>query len=80
MMRKPAISPMRTTLTIDDQLYEQAVSLAPPGLEKAELIRECVKAFIQRQTARSLADLGGSMPDIEAPPRRQPDTTARPAA
>lgn len=80
MMRKFAINPMRTTLTIDDQLYEQAISLAPPGIEKAELIRECVKAFIQRQTARRLADLGGSMPDIEAPPRRQPDTTVSPAA
>jgi hypothetical protein len=76
MMRQTAIKPMRTTLTIDDQLYEQAVSLAPPGIEKAELIRECVKAFIQRQTARRLADLGGTMPDIDAPPRRQPDTSA----
>ncbi|OIP18395.1 MAG: DUF2191 domain-containing protein [Comamonadaceae bacterium CG_4_9_14_3_um_filter_60_33] len=62
---------MRTTLTIDDQLYAKAVSLAPPGIEKSELIRECVKAFIQRQAARRLADLGGMAPDIELVPRRR---------
>ena len=62
---------MRTTLTIDDQLFDKAVSLAPPGIEKSELIRECVKAFIQRQTARRLADLGGMAPDMELLPRRR---------
>ena len=39
---------MRTTLTIDDQLFAKAVALPEPGVEKSELIRECVKAFIQR--------------------------------
>lgn len=65
---------MRTTLTIDDQLFAKALSLAPPGIEKSELIRECVKAFIQRQAARRLADLGGSAPDIELVPRRREET------
>jgi metal-responsive CopG/Arc/MetJ family transcriptional regulator len=67
--------PMRTTLTIDDQLFAQAQALAQPGMEKSELIRECVKAFIQRQTARRLADLGGLAPDIEAVPRRREETS-----
>ena len=62
---------MRTTLTIDDQLFAKAVALAEPGIEKSELIRECVKAFIQRQTARRLAALGGLAPDIEIAPRRR---------
>jgi Arc/MetJ family transcription regulator len=62
---------MRTTLTIDDQLFAKAVSLAEPGIEKSELLRECVKAFIQRQTARRLAALGGQAPDIELVPRRR---------
>lgn len=66
---------MRTTLTIDEQLYAKAVALAPPGIEKSELIRECVKAFIQRQTARRLADLGGMAPDIELVPRRREEAT-----
>lgn len=65
---------MRTTLTIDDQLFAKAVSLAEPGVEKAELIRECVKAFIQQQTARRLAALGGQAPDIELAPRQREET------
>ena len=67
---------MRTTLTIDDQLFARAVALAEPGVEKSELIRECVKAFIQRQTARRLAALGGQAPDIELAPRRREDAPA----
>lgn len=67
---------MRTTLTIDDQLFAKAVALAEPGVEKSELIRQCVKAFIQRQTARRLAALGGQAPDIELAPRRREDAPA----
>ena len=66
---------MRTTLTIDDHLYAKALALASPGTEKSELIRECVKAFIQRQTARRLADLGGTAPEIELVPRRREEAT-----
>lgn len=66
---------MRTTLTIDDELYAQAVALAEPGVEKSELIRQCVKAFIQRQTARRLAALGGQVPDMELVPRRREETS-----
>ena len=62
---------MRTTLTIDDALFAKAVALAEPGIEKSELIRECVKAFVQRQTARRLAALGGQAPDMELAPRRR---------
>ena len=68
---------MRTTLTIDDQLFAKAVALAEPGIEKSELIRECVKAFIQRQTAPRLAAWGGQAPEIEiAPRRREEEPTA----
>ena len=66
---------MRTTLTIDDQLFAKAVALAEPGSEKSELIRDCIKAFIQRQTARRLAVLGGQAPDVELVPSRREDTT-----
>ena len=66
---------MRTTLTIDDELFAKALSLAEPGMEKSELLRECVKAFIQRQSARRLAALGGQAPDIELVPRRREEAT-----
>ncbi|MDA3903790.1 MAG: type II toxin-antitoxin system VapB family antitoxin [Desulfuromusa sp.] len=62
---------MRTTLTVDDHLYEKALSLAEPGIEKSELLRECVKAFVERQAARRLAALGGQAPDVELVSRRR---------
>jgi Arc/MetJ family transcription regulator len=66
---------MRTTLTIDDQLFAQAVQLAVLGIGKSELLRECVKAFIQREAARRLAAIGGQEPDIELVPRRREEAT-----
>ena len=58
-------------MTIDDELFAKAVALAEPGIERSELLRQCIQAFIQRQTARRLAALGGQAPEIEAVPRRQ---------
>ena len=63
---------MRTTLALDDDLLAQAQELT--GLrEKSGLIREALKALIARESGRRLARLGGSEPDIEAPPRRRSD-------
>ena len=60
---------MRTTLNIDDTLYAQAVDLT--GIhEKTALLREGLKALIERESARRLALLGGSEPDIEKISRR----------
>lgn len=67
---------MRTTLTIDDALFDKAVALAEPGIERSELFKECVKAFIQLQTARRLAALGGQAADIELAPRRRQEVAA----
>ena len=47
-----------------------------PGGEKSELIKQRVKAFIQRQTARRLAALGGQATDIELAPSRREDAPA----
>ena len=66
---------MRTTLTIDDTLFERALSMAEPGITTSDLFKECVQAFIQRQAARRLAALGGKVPDIEAAPRRREKPT-----
>lgn len=64
---------MRTTLTIDDELFAQAQALAAPGLERAELVRECFRAFIEREAARRLAALGGQAPGMAPAPRRRPE-------
>lgn len=61
---------MRTTLALDDELLAEAESLTGVR-EKSALVREALKALIQRESARRLARLGGSEPDLEAPPRRR---------
>lgn len=62
---------MRTTVTIDDALYQQALEVAEPTMDKSELFREAIKVFIRVQAAKRLVALGGSMPDMEDIPRRR---------
>ncbi|MCW6533626.1 type II toxin-antitoxin system VapB family antitoxin [Sphingomonas lycopersici] len=62
---------MRTTLVIDDDQLIRAQAFT--GLkEKSALVREAFKALIERESARRLALLGGSEPDLEPTPRRRP--------
>jgi Arc/MetJ family transcription regulator len=61
---------MRTTLNIDDDLYAQAVELTGVH-EKTALVRESLHALIERESAKRLALLGGSEPDLIPIPRRQ---------
>ncbi|HAK8205133.1 TPA: type II toxin-antitoxin system VapB family antitoxin [Salmonella enterica] len=64
---------MRTTVTIDDALYKQALEMADPGMDKSDIFREAVKTFVRVQAAKRLASLGGSSPDMEITPRRRED-------
>jgi Arc/MetJ family transcription regulator len=64
---------MRTTITIDDDLLAKAVELAGP-LDRSAVVREGLKALIQRESARRLARLGGSQPALKAAPRRRSKT------
>ncbi len=43
---------MRTTVTIDDVLYAQALEMADPGMDKADIFREAVKTFVRVQAAK----------------------------
>jgi Arc/MetJ family transcription regulator len=62
---------MRTTLALDDELIEKAQAYT--GLtEKSALVREALKALIEREAARRLARLGGTEPDFADIPRRRP--------
>lgn len=61
---------MRTTVTIDDELHQQALSMAEPGMDKAELFREAIKVFVRTRAAKRLAALGGSAPEMQGIPRR----------
>lgn len=59
---------MRTTLALDDDLVRTAQELTNIG-EKTALVREALKALIEREAARRLAALGGAMPKLKAIPR-----------
>ena len=64
---------MRTTIALDDELVAKAQSFT--GLkEKSALVREALKALIERESAHRLALLGGSEPALEHPPRRRSAT------
>jgi Arc/MetJ family transcription regulator len=62
---------MRTTLSLDDDLLKAAQELT--GLtEKSALVREGLKALVEREAARRLARLGGIAPDFVAGRRLRP--------
>jgi metal-responsive CopG/Arc/MetJ family transcriptional regulator len=61
---------MRTTVNLDDALLDKAQYLS--GLEeRSKLLREALIALIQRESARRLAQLGGSQPGLQQTPRRR---------
>lgn len=62
---------MRTTLAIDDELLAKAQALTGVT-EKSALVREALKALIARESARRLARLGGTEPQLLPIPRRRP--------
>jgi Arc/MetJ family transcription regulator len=66
---------MRTTINIDDELLSKAISLMGP-MDRAAVLREGLKALIERESARRLARLGGSEPKIKVSPRRRSERMA----
>jgi Arc/MetJ family transcription regulator len=63
---------MRTTIALDDELVAKAQAFT--GLrEKSALVREALKALIERESARRLARIGGTEPDLKPILRRQAD-------
>lgn len=61
---------MRTTIALDDDLLAKAQTLT--GMtEKSTLVREALRALIERESARRLARLGGSEKQLKAVPRRR---------
>ncbi|MDO8938181.1 MAG: type II toxin-antitoxin system VapB family antitoxin [Methylicorpusculum sp.] len=61
---------MRTTIVLDDELLAKAQALTSLQ-EKSSLVKEALKALIERESAKRLANLGGTEPGLEAIPRRQ---------
>lgn len=62
---------MRTTIALDDDLLAKAEALSGVK-ERTALVREALKALIERESARRLARLGGTEPNLRPVPRRRP--------
>ncbi len=62
---------MRTTIVLDDDLLAAAQELTGTR-EKSALVREALRALIERESAHRLSRLGATEPDLVAAPRRQP--------
>ena len=63
---------MRTTINIDDELLAKAAKLAGP-MDRTAMVSEGLKALIERESARRLASLGGTMPELKNIRRRRRD-------
>jgi len=61
---------MRTTINLDDQLLAEAQHLTGIN-ERTALVREALRALIQRESAQRLARLGGTEPDLMPIERRR---------
>jgi Arc/MetJ family transcription regulator len=62
---------IRTTMNLDDELVAKAKRLTNIE-ETTALVTAGLRELIARETARRLAALGGSEPDLEPVPRRRP--------
>ncbi len=64
---------MRTTVNLDDKLLDEARRIT--GMKgRTALIHEGLRALIERESARRLARLGGSEPELQPVPRRRPES------
>lgn len=61
---------MRTTINIDEALLARAIRLTGL-LDRSALLHEGLKALIERESAKRLAKLGGTQPNLKMAPRRR---------
>jgi Arc/MetJ family transcription regulator len=61
---------MRTTLDLDDALVARAKFLTGHD-EIAKIVQEALTALLQRESARRLAVLGRTEPELRPSPRRR---------
>lgn len=68
--RRENVKRIRTTVTLEDDLIRRAQAYTGVK-EKSALIREALTQLVQREAARRLAALGGTMPELRSIPRRR---------
>ena len=68
---------VRTTVTLEEDLIRKAQAYTGVK-EKSALIREALTQLVQREAARRLAALGGTMPELQRIPHRRMPTKMTP--
>jgi Arc/MetJ family transcription regulator len=69
-MHHAGVSTVRTTINIDDELLAKVAKLTG-RMDRSALVHEGLKALIERESAKRLARLGGTQPNLKAAPRRR---------
>ncbi|GAC1033981.1 type II toxin-antitoxin system VapB family antitoxin [Pseudomonas sp. No.21] len=64
---------MRITVTLDDTLYQQALEMADPDMDEADIFHEVVRTFVRVQAGKRLAALGSKAPEMQDVPRHRED-------
>ena len=75
MYRSYILICMKTTLNIDDELLRTAAGLTGIA-EKTALVRMGLEALVARESARRLAEMGGSQPRLRPIRRRRPGSAS----
>ena len=70
LMHHAGVSIVRTTINIDDDLLAKVAKLTG-RLDRSAMVHEGLKALIERESAKRLARLGGTQPNLKAAPRRR---------
>lgn len=63
---------MKITVTVDDDLYTQALELSEPGLDKpSDIVQAALQTYVRVTAARRIAEAGGNAPSMSDIPRRR---------
>lgn len=61
---------MKVSINVDKEMLDSALRYLERS-DAQEIVEEALRQFVAREAGRRLAALGGTMPDLEAPPRRR---------
>ena len=70
---------MRTTVTLNDELYDAALKYAGTG-SPSSVVAAALKAYVAQESGKRLMKLSGTAPEFRVPERqkRVAETQARP--
>lgn len=63
----------QATTILTCSVYERALAVADPSMDKADLFREAIKTYVRVLSARRLAALGATQSDVPDIPRARAD-------